>query len=578
MVLAIADNRLARPEDAKSALLEAIEAYGRSNELLGRAEASDALGIVLSWQGQLEPAGLRFSLALGDWARLGNKEGLARTVANLGRLNLEARRFRYALDFFRCSLALLDDSENVREMTRIQRNLGQALAGLERHDEALEVFASALERARSQGFRYLAFVCALESARSRMRLGDFQGAADGLRAAEQSLSPKSGSYERLSLLAAEGELLVARRDPRAVEVLEQTLKEHVERDLAGSEIVTRQLLADAMMEKGLKRSAEKHLTIAHRKAKARGLRRHAMEIRESMGRLDLVESTIEEDNQPVVEEMRGIDRGYVIRERLGRGSLGTVYRVFDIERGQDVALKRLNIRESYDQAERMKALESARTELEAASRVRHPGVARVLAVSLGEDGEPYVVQELIEGEVFHRYMKARRNPSLAETVPMMRKLALALAALQDMDVVHRDLKPRNIIVRDGDQPVLIDFGIAQLPGRESQPRNIRGTLAYMAPEQASGGAVDARADLYALAAIVYEWLAGRKPIEIPRGDLATSLQNIRKVRAESIGHWRPDLTRVLTALIDGSLRKQRWRRPDSAAEVVQELDRVADES
>jgi formylglycine-generating enzyme required for sulfatase activity len=195
---------------------------------------------------------------------------------------------------------------------------------------------------------------------------------------------------------------------------------------------------------------------------------------------------------------------YRILEERARGAYGIIYRARDLEIGRDVALKALR-RPSAGPVARERFLREART----AARLRHPNIVRVFA--WGEhEGVPFYTMELLEG------------PALAGPVPpvqacrLMAKVALAAACAHAAGVVHRDLKPGNIVLHE-DEPVLTDFGASRAEGdvRMTETGDLLGTPAYMSPEQIGGRAREAgpKADVYAMGAILYELLTGRLPFE-----------------------------------------------------------------
>jgi len=552
----IALNRLGQGARAKAQLIDAVRAFDALGDLAGRAEALAAFGTVLGWSGDIEHASLQYSLALADWATLGNHPEIARVLVLLGRLNLEARRFSHALEFFGRARALLAGQGSALEMLRAEHYVGQCLAGLERLPEALARFDAALRGARESGLPYVRFIAARDAALAASRQGEPALAQRYLEEAREVLPEDPSAYERISLRLAQAEIALGEGRPADVDGLTDAVAWHETRELTGPEIAARMLLARALVRRGLPRNAEKQLAIALRKAQAQRLGVHAAELKAEIGRLDFSESALAEEHRGVASGGEGGTQGYVVRERLGSGAFGAVFRAFDLDNARDVALKELALAQVYAPAQRARLLASARAELEAASRVRHPGIARVYALNHTEDAGILLVQEFVAGESLRRRMERAARPALVEVVQTALPIAHALAALHGAGVVHRDLKPENVILRSGGEPVLIDFGIARIEGADSALPAIVGTLSYMAPEQARGSDVDARADLYALGVILFEWLAGR----LPAPD------------AGALAVLRADLPEAASDLIARLLSRRRWRRPDSALEVAQRLE------
>jgi eukaryotic-like serine/threonine-protein kinase len=225
--------------------------------------------------------------------------------------------------------------------------------------------------------------------------------------------------------------------------------------------------------------------------------------------------------RPVVHQSFG---RYRILDVLGFGGMGVVYRAIDERSGEAVALKTVRVQEPG-------AVASIRREIHALSRVRHPGVVRILEQGL-EAGYPWYAMEFIAGQTLEAYLEATcriaeqaapihadpraLSPLLRARLSVLEKLSSTLAYLHGWGLVHRDLTPLNVMIRPDDTPVLVDFGLAfesVLAGRDVLGRAdaAGGTAAYMAPEQILAAPVDARADLYALGCILYQAVAGRPP-------------------------------------------------------------------
>jgi len=204
---------------------------------------------------------------------------------------------------------------------------------------------------------------------------------------------------------------------------------------------------------------------------------------------------------------------FVVLGKLGQGGMGVVYRAADQKLRREVALKLLPPELVTDEATRRRFLREART----AASLTHPSIATIYEI--GEDGEHvFIAMELVVG----RTLRAARPACVTEVVALMREVVRGVAKAHAAGVVHRDLKPDNVMVDADGHVKILDFGIAKLltqpsdAGDEGAPLTtmkgtIVGTPAYMAPEQALGRAVDHRADLFALGVMLYELLAGQNP-------------------------------------------------------------------
>ena len=221
------------------------------------------------------------------------------------------------------------------------------------------------------------------------------------------------------------------------------------------------------------------------------------------------------EGRPSVPWLVGVGESvgrYRIVEALGAGGFGVVYRAVDSV-GEAVALKTVRVIDSG-------RLAGIRREIRALSRLCHPGIVPVVDHGV-HDATPWYAMRLIEGEPLSRRMPqvqdggAIDEADLGSRLRLIRGLCSPLAYLHSEGIVHRDLKPDNVLVRPDGSVVLVDFGLstqfAASVGRESLElfEGIAGTVAYMAPEQARGEAVDARADLYALGCMLYQLLTGR---------------------------------------------------------------------
>ena len=239
---------------------------------------------------------------------------------------------------------------------------------------------------------------------------------------------------------------------------------------------------------------------------------------------------------------------YRLLEELGTGGFGTVWSAHDEVLGRPVALKRIWLGPDGD-------LERATREAHAGARLKHPAIVRLYEVASAEDAF-YLISELVEGETLARLI-ADDELEDEEIVEIGLALAGALAHAHAHGVIHRDIKPHNVLVPDrveesGGSAKLTDFGGASLVGEDvlTRPGDVLGTLAYMAPEQAEGGKVGEQADLYSLALVLYEALCGVNPV---RG--ATPAATARRIGhpIESLASRRRDLPRALTQALDTAL-------------------------
>ena len=176
--------------------------------------------------------------------------------------------------------------------------------------------------------------------------------------------------------------------------------------------------------------------------------------------------------------------------------------------GQSVALKFLPDEASRDH----RLLERFHGEVRVARQVSHPNVCRVY--DIGQiDGMPFISMEYVDGEDLSVAADAHRTPAVGQSLETARKLCAGLAAAHDRGVIHRDLKPQNIMMNKRGEVVIMDFGLAAVAAQLTGPESRNGTPAYMSPEQLKGAEVTPRSDIYALGLVLYELFTGKRPYE-----------------------------------------------------------------
>jgi hypothetical protein len=260
---------------------------------------------------------------------------------------------------------------------------------------------------------------------------------------------------------------------------------------------------------------------------------------------------------------------YTIRGRLGRGGMGTVYEGVD-QAGVSVAVKTLSAQLGDDAGLRRRF----EAEIETLQGLRHPGIVRLLA--FGEDeGRPFFAMELVRGRSLEEILKSGRHFDWPEATAIAADIARALKAAHDQGIVHRDLKPANLLFPDepaSDSRVkLADFGIARLFGDagHTQAGTVVGTAEYMAPEQAAGGAVDARVDLYALGLVLFAMLTGRPPFR--GGEIADVLRRQRTEQPPRVSAIVAEVPQAVDDLVARLLTKDPAGRPANALAVGRAL-------
>lgn len=257
-------------------------------------------------------------------------------------------------------------------------------------------------------------------------------------------------------------------------------------------------------------------------------------------------------------------RHYRILSLLGRGGMGTVYRAHDERLARDVALKFLPPHVAAEPGAAARFLAEAR----AAAALAHPNVCTVHEIGESDEGRSFIAMALYEGETLRERLRGGPlTPRDAATIA--RQLASALAAAHACGIVHRDVKPGNVMLARDGLARLLDFGLAQVgDASRAEGGATPGTIAYMSPEQASGGAIDHRSDLWSLGVVLHEMLSGTRPF---RGSGRAVLQAIVHDPPASLDACDPAVPVELQRIVERLLRKAPDERYADAAGVESDL-------
>lgn len=262
----------------------------------------------------------------------------------------------------------------------------------------------------------------------------------------------------------------------------------------------------------------------------------------------------------------GTDLGrFQIRGLLGRGSMGIVYRAYDPNLAREVALKIPRFEHETESAIKEQFLKEARS----AARIRHPNICPIYEA--GQiDGRYFVIMALLGGETLGNWLK-QHTPSTDEASAIICKLAKALDKLHIANIVHRDIKPQNIVIDENSEPLLMDFGLAWQVGSvtSSTLEGFVGTPAYMSPEQVCGHSVDHRSDIYSLGVVLYQMLAGQLPFS---GTLYDVLTGVVQREPRRLSEIRPDIDLTIAGICSKAMSKQPLERYQSAGEFARALE------
>jgi len=260
---------------------------------------------------------------------------------------------------------------------------------------------------------------------------------------------------------------------------------------------------------------------------------------------------------------------YQVIEELGKGGMGKVYKVFDIDIGEKVALKLLKPEIASDS----ETIERFSNELKYARKIRHKNVCRMYDLGKAE-GTHFITMEYVQGEDLKSMIRMSGSLSLGMLLNVGKQICDGLSEAHSLGVVHRDLKPTNIMIDKGGNAKIMDFGIARSIREKgiTGPSVLIGTPEYMSPEQAEAKEVDHRSDIYSLGIILYEMATGRVPFQ---GDTALSIAMKHKGEiAKNPKDFNPNIPDDLSGVILKCLEKDKVKRYQTAAEVRSELEKI----
>jgi serine/threonine-protein kinase len=261
---------------------------------------------------------------------------------------------------------------------------------------------------------------------------------------------------------------------------------------------------------------------------------------------------------------------YQIEARIGSGGMAEVFRGFDPVLNRTVAIKVLHQQYSRDAS----FVARFRREAQAAARLNHPNIVGVYDTG-EDDSTQFIVMEFIEGRTLAEVLATGRRPSPVQAAEMTQRVCAAITAAHAQGVIHRDIKPGNIMVtREGTVKVM-DFGIARITtGVETAPQTsaVLGTASYLSPEQAQGQVVDARTDIYSLGAVLYEMLTGKPPFT-GESAVAIAYKQVNETPPPP-SQVNPDVPPRLDAVVMRALAKNPANRYQSAQDFASDLDRV----
>ena len=264
-----------------------------------------------------------------------------------------------------------------------------------------------------------------------------------------------------------------------------------------------------------------------------------------------------------------ISERYRLDEKIGSGGMSSVYRAFDptLERWVAIKLMHRDISHDPDQLERF------RREARAVARLNHPHVVTV--IDAGEDdGAPYIVFEYVDGETLKDRIRRLGRLPVSEAVAYAIEIGRALEAAHASMLVHRDVKPQNVLIDPDGRAKVTDFGIArslEAQGLTATGR-VLGTTDYVSPEQALGHEVTGQSDIYSLGIVLYEMLTGETPFKADT-QVAVAMQHVREPLPD-VQRRRPEISASLAAVVERATSKETQNRYQDVSEMVHDLEEV----
>jgi serine/threonine-protein kinase len=258
---------------------------------------------------------------------------------------------------------------------------------------------------------------------------------------------------------------------------------------------------------------------------------------------------------------------YRLEARIGAGGMSTVYRAFDETLERQVAVKLMNREVASDSDQ----LERFRREARAVAQLSHPHIVGV--IDAGEDdARPYIVFEYVEGETLKDRIRRMHRLPITEAVAYAIEIARALGAAHTRHIIHRDVKPQNVLIDAEGSAKVTDFGIARTLEEDGLTADGRvlGTTDYVSPEQALGRDVTGQSDLYSLGIVLFEMLTGEVPFK-GENQVAVAMKHVRE-QLPDIQALRPEVSAALAAVIDTATAKRESDRYADDAEMIADLE------
>jgi len=262
---------------------------------------------------------------------------------------------------------------------------------------------------------------------------------------------------------------------------------------------------------------------------------------------------------------------YTVLRTLGRGGAGVVYECLDPDLDRSVAIKTLLPAEDAEGEEHLRRF---KTEAQALARLAHQNIVRIYDYDDRTEDFPFIVMEFVEGGSLRQVLDPAHPMPPAQAVGLVRQVLAGLAATHRIGVIHRDIKPGNILMR-GDEALIADFGIARIADKRStMVGTVIGTAHYMAPEQLLGGEIDARADIWSTGVLLYQALTGRQPFD--GSNALVIMEAIRNTTPRPPSEHVSDGS--ISGVLDQVVLKSLAKRPEDRFASADDFARALDEA
>jgi len=262
---------------------------------------------------------------------------------------------------------------------------------------------------------------------------------------------------------------------------------------------------------------------------------------------------------------------YKILETLGQGAMGIVYRALDPDIDREVAIKTIRFDMITDESGKSDIMKRFMREAQAVGKLEHPNIVTIYDVGREKD-LTYIVMQVIDGESLKEIIESGKKYSITEVIQIMHCLCDSLGYAHNQGVVHRDVKPANILIDRKDKIHLVDFGVARIEmSNMTTLGTVLGTPSYMAPEQVMGSPADNRADIFALGVILFELLAGRRPFEGDR--ITTVIYKIAHEEPPFLSEVKDESLKIFEPVIKKALAKDPKDRYQTCFKFMEDLQK-----